>query len=118
MEELPIPSNSPAGKCIALVERISGDKDYVIFANGGIVADKQPMSAVRKIIEYYPAVKAKKVVEQEPEPVIEKTPEPVASTEYNRNEAIKFLVSKKMNEGKMKEKNDDELKKLLKVFRK
>jgi len=122
LEILPQPSNSPVGKCIALVERVGGDKDYVIFANGGIVADKKPVSAVRKVVEYYPVVKEKKVVvveEAKPEVVVEVKPEPLPEVvvEYNREEAIAFLVSNKMNEARMKEKTDEELKKLLKVYK-
>jgi len=120
LEILPAASNTPIGKCIALVERVGGDKDYVIYANGGIVADKKPVSAVIKVIEYYPVVKEKKVVvveEVKPEIVVAVEPEIVVAVEYNREEAIAFLVSNKMNEARMKEKSDEELKKLLKVYK-
>jgi len=121
LEQLPKASNSPIGKCIALVDRAGGDQDYVIYANGGIVADKNPVSAVRKVVEFYPVVKEKKVteveaeVESEPQVVVE--PEVVKVTpEYNRDEAVKFLVSKGMSEAKMKSLSEDDIKKRLKVY--
>jgi len=107
LETLPEPQNKPHGKCIALVERAGGIKDYVIFNNGGISIDKKPVSSIIRVIEYYHNAKKK-----EPEVVVDEKPK----TEYDRDEAIKFLVGMRMDEKKMKGKDDEELKRLLKVY--
>jgi len=110
LETLPEPSNCSTGKCIALVERSSGGKDYVITNKGGVVMDKQPSASVRRIVEYYPVVKEKKGEESDEKKVY------VIPAVFERNEAIAFLVSNKMNLIKMQGKTDDELKSLLKVY--
>lgn len=113
LETLPEPSNCSTGKCIALVERSSGGQDYVIANKGGVVIDKQPSASVRRIVEYYPVVKEKKseeTAESEEKKVY------VIPAVFERNEAIAFLVSNKMNLIKMQGKTDDELKGLLKVY--
>lgn len=110
IETLPKSSNSSTGKCIALVERSSGGQDYVIANKGGIVIDKQPSASVRRIIEYYPVVNAKKEAADDEQEFY------VAPAVFSRNEAIEFLVSKKMNLIKMQGKTNDELKSLLKVY--
>jgi len=43
---------------------------------------------------------------------------PVVVEEYNRDKAIQLLVFKGMNEAKMRDKTDEELKKYLKVYNK
>lgn len=135
LEKLPATSNNPSAKCIALVERVSGIKDYAIVNKVGIVCDKGSKSAIRKVIEYYPTKKKQEdavveevvvpevVVEEvvvevpvvpEPpkeEPVIEE--EPVLS---ERQKMIEYLVSKKMNKGKLDAKSDEELVKIMKIY--
>lgn len=127
LETLPEPTKTTTIRCIALVERSSGGKDYVIANSIGVVVDKRPIASVRKVIEYYPVAKKGKdipVIPEIPEvksdpaiepPIIpeakEMTPEP-----FTRQNAIDFLVSKKMNRAKMEDKTDDELKRLLKVY--
>lgn len=115
LDTLPDPNNSSTGKCIALVERSSGGQDYAIANKGGIVIDKQPSASIRRIIEYYPVVKEKKRQETEPDEPEEKKVY-VIPAKFERNEAIAFLVSNKMNLIKMQGKTDDELKSLLKVY--
>lgn len=117
LETLPEPSNCSTGKCIALVERSSGGQDYVIANKGGVVMDKQPSASIRRIVEYYPVVKEKKGDEPEQSlaPVEEKKVYVIPAV-FERNEAIAFLVSNKMNLIKMQGKTDDELKGLLKVY--
>jgi len=110
LEALPEPSNCSTGKCIALVERSSGGQDYVIANKGGVVMDKQPSASVRRIVEYYPVVKEKKGDDVEEKKVY------VIPAVFERNEAIAFLVSNKMNLIKMQGKTNDELKSLLKVY--
>jgi len=111
LETLPEPSNCSTGKCIALVERSSGGQDYVIANKGGVVMDKQPSASVRRIVEYYPVIKEKKG-----EDATEEKKVYVIPAVFERNEAIAFLVSNKMNLIKMQGKTDDELKSLLKVY--
>lgn len=113
LETLPEGSKSSTGKCIALVERSSGGQDYVIANKGGVIVDKQPSAAVRRIVEYYPVVKEKK--EKEGDEVEEKKVYVIPAV-FDRNEAIEFLVSNKMKLITMQGKTDDELKKLLKVY--
>lgn len=113
LETLPEGSKSSTGKCIALVERSSGGQDYVIANKGGVIIDKQPSAAIRRIVEYYPVVKGKK--EKEDDEVEEKKVYVIPAV-FDRNEAIEFLVSKKMKLITMQGKTDDELKKLLKVY--
>jgi len=113
LETLPEGSKSSTGKCIALVERSSGGQDYVIANKGGVIIDKQPSAAVRRIVEYYPVVKEKK--EKEGDEVEEKKVYVIPAV-FDRNEAIEFLVSNKMKLITMQGKTDDELKKLLKVY--
>lgn len=113
LETLPEGSKSSAGKCIALVERSSGGQDYVIANKGGVIIDKQPSAAVRRIVEYYPVVKEKK--EKEDDEVEEKKVYVIPAV-FDRNEAIEFLVSNKMKLITMQGKTDDELKKLLRVY--
>ena len=115
LETLPEPSNCSAGKCIALVERVSGGKDYAIANKGGIVIDKQPSASIRRIVEYYPVVKEKRGKETQEEESEEKKTYVIPEV-FERNEAIAFLVSNKMNLIKMQGKTDDELKSLLKVY--
>lgn len=123
LETLPEGSKSSAGKCIALVERSSGGQDYVIANKGGVIVDKKPSAAVRRIVEYYPVVKEKKEKEADLPEEVEEKPEEVEEKKvyvipavFERNEAIEFLVSNRMNLIKMQGKTDDELKKLLKVY--
>ena len=111
LETLPEPSNCSTGKCIALVERSSGGKDYVIANKGGVVMDKQPSASIRRIVEYYPVVKEKKGEDNAEDKKVYVTP-----AVFERNEAISFLVSNKMNLIKMQGKTDEELKGLLKVY--
>jgi len=122
LESLPQPIKQSNSKCIALVERASGEQDYVIANGGGVIMDKQPMSAVRKIVEFYPVVKGKKVEEVIVEEPVIVAPTvivaPVVVEEYNRDKAIQLLVFKGMNEAKMRDKTDEELKKYLKVYNK
>lgn len=113
LETLPEGSKSSTGKCIALVERSSGGQDYVIASKGGVIIDKQPSAAIRRIVEYYPIVKGKK--EKEDDEVEEKKVYAIPAV-FDRNEAIEFLVSNKMKLITMQGKTDDELKKLLKVY--
>lgn len=113
LETLPEGSKSSTGKCIALVERSSGGQDYVIANKGGVIIDKQPSAAVRRIVEYYPVVKEKK--ENDGDEVEEKKVYVIPAV-FDRNEAIEFLVSNKMKLITMQGKTDDELKKLLKVY--
>lgn len=142
LDKLPASSNNPSAKCIALVERVSGIKDYAIVNKVGIVCDKGSKSAIRKVIEYYPAKKkqedvvAEEVVVPEivvEEPVVEVpvVPEPpkeekAAEDEANvaveepvlseRQKMIEYLVSKKMNKGKLDAKSDEELVKIMKIY--
>ena len=111
LETLPEPSNCSTGKCIALVERSSGGKDYVIANKGGVVMDKQPSASIRRIVEYYPVVKEKKGEDNAEDKKVYVIP-----AVFERNEAISFLVSNKMNLIKMQGKTDEELKGLLKVY--
>ena len=111
LETLPEPSNCSTGKCIALVERSSGGQDYVIANKGGVVMDKQPSASIRRIVEYYPVVKEKKGEDNAEDKKVYVIP-----AVFERNEAISFLVSNKMNLIKMQGKTDEELKGLLKVY--
>lgn len=130
LEKLPASSNNPSAKCIALVERVSGIKDYAIVDKVGIVCDKGSKSAIRKVIEYYPAKKKQEEVVVEEvvvpeivvdEPVVEESEqevdvaveEPVLS---ERQKMIEYLVSKKMNKGKLDAKSDEELVKIMKIY--
>lgn len=103
LEILPEPSKLTNTKCIALVERSSGAQDYVIANKVGVVMDKQPSASVRRIVEYYPVERVK--VEEK------KTP-----TEFDRAEAIEFLVGMRMDKKRAEQKTDGELKDLLKVY--
>lgn len=84
LEKLPEPSKTATIRCIALVERSSGGKDYVIASSGGVVMDKRPIASVRRIIEYYPVAKKKKEevpeVPSAPVEVAETKQEPVVET--------------------------------------
>lgn len=114
LEKLPASSNNPSAKCIALVERVSGIKDYAIVNKVGIVCDKGSKSAIRKVIEYYPAKKKQEEVVAL-EPVVEKpvVEEPTVS---ERQKMIEYLVSKKMNKGKLDTKSDEELVKIMTIY--
>lgn len=103
LDQLPPKAKTSNERCAVLVERANETKDYAIAANGGIVVDKQSKSAIVRIIEYYPVV-AEVVV-------------PIPESDW-RKETIDFLVSNKMNRKKMEEKTDDELGKLMKVYKK
>lgn len=138
LEKLPASSNNPSAKCIALVERVSGIKDYAIVNKVGIVCDKGSKSAIRKVIEYYPAKKKQEEVVVEevvvpetvvdepvveaPEPEVTEEPELEAAEEpeppvlSERQKMIEYLVSKKMNKGKLDAKSDEELVKIMKIY--
>lgn len=130
LEKLPASSNNPSAKCIALVERVSGIKDYAIVNKVGIVCDKGSKSAIRKVIEYYPAKKkqeemvAEEVVVPEPvidepvveEPELEVAEEPEEPAISERQKMIEYLVSKKMNKGKLDTKSDEELVKIMTIY--
>jgi len=103
LETLPEPSKLTNTKCIALVERSSGGKDYVIANKTGIVIDKQPSASVRRVIEYYPVEQVK--VEEKKVP-----------SEFDRADAIEFMVGMRMDKKKAEQKTDGELKDLLKVY--
>lgn len=130
LDKLPASSNNPSAKCIALVERVSGIKDYAIVNKVGIVCDKGSKSAIRKVIEYYPAKKKQEevvveevvvpeIVIEEPdveEPELEVAEEPEPPVLSERQKMIEYLVSKKMNKGKLDAKSDEELVKIMKIY--
>lgn len=125
LEQLPAASQTPTAKCIALVERFSGIKDYVIASKIGIISDKGAKSAVKKIVEYYPVTKKVVAVEPEPEPESEEVPEIMPEPEPEQQETaelserekmIEYLVSKKMNKAKLNAKTDEELVKITEIY--
>jgi hypothetical protein len=121
--ELPEPAATSNKKCAALVRRTTGQEDYVVCQNGGIVLDRNFKAGITKIIEFYPEVKPEpeKVEhehehEQEPEPekpapkkkVVRKRP-----ANFNRKDVIESLEKQGLNKDWSK-KSDKELKELMK----
>ena len=119
-------------KCPVLVERFSGKRDYAVANNGGVCVDKKAVSAVVKIVEFYPEVQEEKVIEgeqKEPEvkepdipavsepekPKVDMKPEPKKEV-MSRSEMIEFLVKKRNQRKKVEEMDDEALKKLVKVY--
>ena len=108
IEELPKSAKLSNERCAALVERQSKVKDYVIARGGGIILDKCYKSPILRIIEFYPVVAEKNVI-------LESTLLP--ETEW-RKETIEFLVGNWMKRITMNHKTDQELVKLVKVYKK
>lgn len=60
-DKLPTPGEpTPRTKCVCLVERVTGLKDYAISREKDICADLGYTSSVKRIIEFYPEKKSKK----------------------------------------------------------
>ena len=117
IKKLPTESKSGEGKCIVFVDRMSGRQDYAVAINGGIVIDKKPMSAVKKIISFFPLNEVSekdKEVAEEPERAV--TVEEIPAN--HRDEMIAFLVKNKMKESVMKTKTDGQLEKLVGIYKK
>lgn len=140
IKELPDPVEESKEKCIALVLRNTGAKDYVICKNGGVVLDKKYRSGIARVIEYYPEVEkspeapASKAeapnndAKEKPTPKEESVLNPIntktipeqgkVSSEFNREDAILFLMKKKMKKGNLIKKTNDQLKALLNIYKK
>lgn len=132
LTELPAAGQPGKSKCAALVQRTTGQQDYVITKGGGIITDIGYKCAVVKIVEYYPVVKVAPVpvaVEEKPipqqEPVltqthIEEQKPQVKHTEkdkFNRFTTIAFLEKKNMSKEKLLRKTDKQLQELMEGFR-
>lgn len=124
LTELPAPGQPGKGKCAALVQRTTGQQDYVITKGGGIITDIGYKSAIVKIIEFYPVVKETvpekaevvEVVEQQ-KPIPQQEPVKKQKTAFNRYEAITFLESKNFNKKSLLKKSDKQLQELLDGFK-
>lgn len=129
LQELPAPAPQGKGKCAALVQRVTGQKDYVITKNGGVIIDIGYRCSIVKILEYYPVPPD---VKEKPTPVEEsvlkqtlnitlpnqKEPEKnVKSTKYNRTDAIAFLEKQNLNKTSLLRKSDKQLQELMDGFK-
>lgn len=108
IEELPKSAKLSNERCAALVERQSRVKDYVVAQKGGIVLDKDFRSPILRIVEFYPIVAEKDVMLE-----VNNLPE----TDW-RKDTIEFLVGNGMKKAMMNTKTDQELAKLVKVYKK
>ncbi len=125
LTELPAPGQPGKGKCAALVQRTTGQQDYVITKGGGVITDIGYKSAIVKIVEYYPVVKETvpekaevvEVVEKQ-KPIPQQEPVKKQKIAFNRFEAITFLESKNFNKKSLLKKSDKQLQELLDGFRK
>ena len=124
LTELPAPGQPGKGKCAALVQRTTGQQDYVITKGGGIITDIGYKSAIVKIIEFYPVVKETvpekaevvEVVEKQ-KPIPQQEPVKKQKIAFNRFEAITFLESKNFNKKSLLKKSDKQLQELLDGFK-
>lgn len=74
LEKLPIPEQDALHKCVVLVERINGVKDYAIAQERRIIADIGFTAPIVSIIEYYPTRREKKEVIEVEQPIIQNIP--------------------------------------------
>ncbi len=121
LTELPVPGQPSKGKCAALVQRTTGQQDYVITKGGGVITDIGYKSAIVRIIEYYPVVKEtvfeKSEVAEQQKPIPQQEPVKKQKIAFNRYEAITFLESKNFNKKSLLKKSDKQLQELLDGFR-
>lgn len=123
LTELPAAGQPGKSKCAALVQRTTGQQDYVITKGGGIITDIGYKCAVVKIVEYYPVVKEKPIPQQEPvltqTHIVEEKPQiqPTTKDKFNRFTTIAFLEKKNMSKEKLLRKTDKQLQELMEGFR-